>query len=132
MDQVQVEIVKTKLLESLLVGSLNILGAVSVVPKLASNEELLALDDGRDDFLESLSNFLLVLVDFGEIQVTVATLDGDLDSVGNLSGLESQVPRPIWGILLPSLRVRVLFSDIIARFALRCEWFVGVVCMYER
>lgn len=76
---VQVKVIDTELLEGQVQILLDILRIVMVVPQLRGDEELLSLDDGRDDLLQSSTNFLLVAVDQSTIDVPVAIADGVLD-----------------------------------------------------
>ena len=46
---------------------------------LRGDVELLTLDDGGDDFLEGCTDFVLVLVDQGSIDVSVSIANGVLD-----------------------------------------------------
>lgn len=86
-DEVEVEVVEAELGERVVEGSLDEGGLVGIVPELGCDEELVALDDGGDDLLERGADLVLVLVDLGQVQVTVASLDGNLDGVLDLSGL---------------------------------------------
>jgi hypothetical protein len=52
---------------------------VGAVPEFGGNEELVASDDGWDDFFERAAYFVLVAVDPGEVEVAVPIADGYLD-----------------------------------------------------
>lgn len=64
------------------------------VPELRCDEDILALE-ARDlatkSLLEGLCNLLLVAIDLGEIQMTVANLEGLKNGSANLTGLS--LPR---------------------------------------
>jgi hypothetical protein len=50
-----------------------------VVPELGGDEELLALDNGRDDLFERGADLVLVLVDERAVYVAVPVADSVLD-----------------------------------------------------
>lgn len=56
------------------------------VPELASNEEIFTLDYARNDFLQSCADFVLVLVDHSEIEMTITIPDGIFYGVLDLLG----------------------------------------------
>lgn len=74
---VEIKVLEAELFESLVKGFLDLFGFVGVVPELRSDEELLALHNGGDDFLQGTANFVLILVDAGKIEVPIAVADGD-------------------------------------------------------
>lgn len=76
---VKIKIIDAKLGESLIKLLLYLVGLMSVVPELGGDEELLALDNRRNDFLQSTANLILILVDHREVEVTVSTADSDFD-----------------------------------------------------
>jgi hypothetical protein len=55
-DQVQVEVLDAELLARGVVGLLDEVRLVRIVPQLRREEELLALDDRGDDLLEALAD----------------------------------------------------------------------------
>lgn len=70
---------------------------MAVVPQFASNEDIFTFQAG--DFckglLDSLSDFDLVLVDLGEIKMSIANLEGLINALTNdtRSGLPSAVTQ---------------------------------------
>lgn len=76
---VEVEIISSDLLKRLVESFLNLCSLVRVVPELGGDEELLALDDGRDDLLQGAADLILILVDAGKIEMPVAIADSDLN-----------------------------------------------------
>ena len=67
MDQVQVKVVETQLLQRLVERLFNTFRLVGIVPQLVGNKEVLALDHVRDKILERLCDGLVVLVDDSEV-----------------------------------------------------------------
>ena len=59
-----------------------------MVPELGGDEDVLALEawDLGEGLLDSLGDLLLVLVDLGEIEVLVASLEGLVDTSADLTG----------------------------------------------
>lgn len=87
-DQVEVEVVKLQLGEGVVERLLDMLRAVGVVPQLGGDEKVLSLETKvLQALVETLSDLLLVLVDLGQIKVTVSGLQGLVDADGNLTGL---------------------------------------------
>ena len=76
---VEIKIVETKLLKGLVELSLDEVRLVRRVPELGGDEELLAGDDGGDDFFECPTDLVLVLIYPGEVEVAITIPDGDLD-----------------------------------------------------
>jgi len=76
---VKIKIIDAKLGESLIELLLYLVGLMSVVPELGGDEELLALDNRRNDFLQSTADLILILVDHREVEVTVSIADSDFD-----------------------------------------------------
>lgn len=76
---VKIKIIDAKLGESLIKLLLYLVGLMSVVPELGGDEELLALDNRRNDFLQSTADLILILVDHREVEVTVSIADSDFD-----------------------------------------------------
>lgn len=83
---VEIEVLETELLEGLVELSLDAVRLVRGVPELGGDEELLAGDDGRDDFLECTPDLVLVLVYPGQVEVSITIPDGDLDLDSGVSG----------------------------------------------
>lgn len=83
-----VKVVELKLLEGLVESSLDVLGLVVVVPQLGSDPDVLTLEAGDlgEGLLDTLGDLGLVLVDLGEIEVTVAGLEGLVDTDGDFAG----------------------------------------------
>ena len=73
-DQVQVQVVEPEVPERLLAGRLDV--AVPVVPQLGGDPELLTPDPAAHDLPEAPADELLVSVDGGAIEVTVADRGG--------------------------------------------------------
>lgn len=87
-DEVEVKVVELELSEGVIEGLLNVLGAMGVVPQLGGDEEVLALETELFDALvQTLGDLLLVLVDLGQIEVAVASLESLVDANGDLTGL---------------------------------------------
>ena len=59
---VEIKVLETELLEGLIELSLDEVRLVRRVPELGGDEEFLAGDDGRDDFLECTTDLVLVFV----------------------------------------------------------------------
>lgn len=55
------------------------------VPELGRDEELLALDDARDDLLQRRADLVLVLVHGREVKVAVAVLNSVLNLLNSTS-----------------------------------------------
>ena len=76
MDEEQVNVVQTQVVERVLERPLDLLGLVEVVPDLCANEDVLTLD--ARVLLEEVANggtdLVLVLVEPGTIKVSVAGL----------------------------------------------------------
>ena len=49
------------------------------IPDFGSDEEVLAVDNRGDDLFQGSANLVLVLVDHGEIEVTISVADSDFD-----------------------------------------------------
>ena len=83
---IEVKVIETQLLESLVELSLDSVGLVRGVPELGCDEELFTGDDGRDDFLEGTTDLFLILINAGEVEVTVTISDSDLDLGSGIRG----------------------------------------------
>lgn len=97
-NKVQVQVFELKLSKASIERSLNDLRAVLAVPQLRGNKQVLTLEAGNIlvGTLDSIGNLTLVLVDSSQIQVTVAGLQGLVNSLadlarGRLPGAESQL-----------------------------------------
>lgn len=89
-DKVEVQVVEAELSQAVVESRWHILRAVLRVPELGCDEDILALEArhlAAKSLLESLCDFLLVAVDLGKIQVTVASLEGLEDGGTDLAGL---------------------------------------------
>ena len=62
---VKIKVAKTKLPEGLIERRLDKVRLVERVPEFGGDKELLAGDDGRDDFLEYAANPVLILICLG-------------------------------------------------------------------
>ena len=73
-NQVQVDVLQVQLLQGISQGSLRVL--VSRPPQLGRHKDVLSLDGARlEDFLESSTYLLLVLIDGGLVDGSVAVLE---------------------------------------------------------
>lgn len=72
-----IKVLQLQLGESLVESTLNLLRTVTVVPQLGGDEDVLALQAGNllVSLLDALRNLLLVLVDLGQVEVTIASLE---------------------------------------------------------
>lgn len=87
-DEVQVEVVELELGEGVVQGLLDDLGAVGVVPQLGGDEEILSLETKvLETLVKTLGDLLLVLVDLGQIEMTVSRFQGLVDADRDLTGL---------------------------------------------
>jgi len=105
MNEIKVEVVETKLSKTVVKGSRHIFGPMLRVPQLGCDEHILALE-ARNTAMECLrqraSNLLLVAVDFGEVEVAVAGLQGFEHSSLNLTRLGLPGPKPQLAVQLQS------------------------------
>lgn len=88
MDEVEIKVLKTELLQAVVQSSLNLLRIVLRVPELGSDEDILSLEarDLSKGLLQGLGDLRLVSVDLGEIQVSVSNLEGLVDTLTDLTG----------------------------------------------
>ncbi len=86
-DEVEVEVFKAELGKGVVEGGRHILGLVAVVPQLGGDEDVLTLQARHlsKGTLEALANLLLVLVDLGQIEMTVSGLEGLVDASADLT-----------------------------------------------
>ena len=130
---VEVEIFESELFQGLVQSLLDFGGLMRVVPEFRSDEQLFALDDRGDNLLQGASDLVLILVHSGKVKMPVPMANGDLNlmvcvgpwlieriggdrtAFSTSWGLESQVPRPIWGNGLPLDRVMIFPKDIVDR-----------------
>ena len=86
-DEEQVHVVETELLEGALERPGDILGTVQVVPHLGADEDVLALDGGvlLEEVVEGITDLALVEVEPGTVEVTVAGLQGTHDGLVGLA-----------------------------------------------
>ena len=128
---VEVQILESELFQGLVQSLLDFGGLMRVVPEFRSDEQFLALDDRRDNLLQRTPNLILILVHSRKIKMPVSMADSDFNlfSVSSCSplpwrrrtafstswGLESQVPRPIWGSGAPLDKVRIFPKDMVDR-----------------
>lgn len=73
------EVIRSDLTKGLIELLLNLIRPVGRVPQLRCNEEILPLDDGRNDFLERCTDLVLVLVDHRKVEMAVSILDSDFN-----------------------------------------------------
>lgn len=76
---VQIKIGRSELFKSFIELFHDLLGLMGRVPKLRRHEKLFALDDTRNDFLQSRTNFILILVDHGKIKMAISIPNGVFD-----------------------------------------------------
>ena len=76
MDQVQVDVFKLELLQAPAECALDVLALI--LPEFGGDKDFLSLDTGLEGLLESLSDGLLILIDAGGVDVTVAMGDNSL------------------------------------------------------
>ena len=83
MNQVQVNVVKTKISQSLLAGHLDVLRAMESVPKFGHDEEVLSANNALVNGLaDSLAHFDLVTVVACTIEQSVSKFNSVVDDVG--------------------------------------------------
>lgn len=101
MDEVEVEVVEAELSQAVVESCRYVLWTVLRVPELGCDEDVLTLE-ARDlttkGLLEGFRNLLLVAIDLGEIQMTVANLEGLKNGSANLArlslpGTKAQLPE---------------------------------------
>lgn len=76
---VKIEKIKAKQSEGLVELLLYQMRLMSIVPELGRDEELLALDDGRNYFLQSTANLFLVLINHRKVEMTISVANSDFD-----------------------------------------------------
>lgn len=88
MNQVEIQIVKSQELQSLLTSRLHIFRLMEGVPQFADNKDILpfavSLVKGS---LETSAHFALIAIDKCTVNVTIANLQSMLNSSGNLARL---------------------------------------------
>ena len=82
-DQVQVDVVKLQLLQAPAECALDVLALI--LPEFGGDKHFLSLDTGLEGLLESLTDGLLILIDAGGVDVTVAV--GDNGLIDDLNGV---------------------------------------------
>lgn len=87
MDQEEVDVVKLQALERVINGPEDVLVAVQVVPHLGADEDILALDGGvlLEEVADTVTHLILVQVEPGTVQVTVACPQGTHDRIVGLA-----------------------------------------------
>jgi hypothetical protein len=123
-----VDVLKAKLLKGVIEGTRNLLRAVLVVPELSSDEDVFALQaiDLTESLLDSLTDFTLVLVDLGKIEMTVTGLESLVDTVADLAG--GSLPCAITD--LGDLEARVESDSSTERHDCGCFEYVVVVVVW--
>ena len=113
MDHPKIKVLKAESLEAL-VSSLSNAGLV-VVPELGHDVEVLALNASLDAVIDSASNFLLVLVYFGAVNVAVSVFqDGLLDNLVNVGVVEEGAEADSWDFsAVVALELGDLGSDFV-------------------
>jgi hypothetical protein len=79
---VEIQILQTKERERLVELFLNQLWLMRCIPEFGGDEKFLALDDRRDNFLQSGTDFVLVLIAHREIEMSITVSDGMLNLFG--------------------------------------------------
>ena len=84
-----IEVFKLELGQSVLESRENLIGSVGSVPQLGGDEDVLTLQswDIIKGLLDALSDFLLVAVDLGKIEVAVSRLKSFIDGLADLTRL---------------------------------------------
>lgn len=82
-----VKVVEATLGKAVVESLLDNVGVVLAVPELGGDEDILTLNvELLEGALDTNGDFLLVLVDGSQIQVTVTGLQGLVDGLANLTG----------------------------------------------
>lgn len=84
-----VQVVQLKLRQTLVQGLLDVVGVVLGIPQLGGDEDILALQP-RDILVgafDTRGNLSLILVDGGQVEMTVAGLESLVNSLTNLTGI---------------------------------------------
>jgi hypothetical protein len=85
-DEVQVEVVDLEELQRFLDGTADVFWVVKDVPQLRRDEQILALDDALGYFCcDCVADLVLVSVNKGAVDVTIAGVDGVLDGLLDLT-----------------------------------------------
>ena len=85
MNQIEVEVIETQILKSLLASWLDVLLLVECVPQLGSNEELFSLNDAFiNSLLDSCTSLLLIAIIASLINQFIAVLDGCVHTISSL------------------------------------------------
>lgn len=86
-DQEQINVIQLELLQGVVDGPSDILWCVEVLPHLGSDEELLALDLWvfAQELLDAGSDLILIQVEPGAVEVTIAGLESGDDGAVCLS-----------------------------------------------
>jgi len=90
---VKIEKIKTKLSKGLIELLLYHVWLMGIVPELGRDEELLALDNGRNYFLQSTTDLFLVLVNHRKVEMTISVANSDFD-------LECMMSNGRWVVLI--------------------------------
>ena len=129
-----VQVVQLQLRQTLVQGLLDVVGVVLGIPQLGGDEDILALQP-RDILVGAFDpsgNLSLILVDGGQVEMTVAGLESLVNSLTNLTGIRlpsakaqlavvrvsyTRVPwegsSGTYGNWAPELRVIFLLSDML-------------------
>ena len=76
MDQVEIKVIELKLIERLLKCLRDLFPLMAVAPEFTGDEEILSLHHARNDLLERCTDFRVITVNAGEIQMTVTDVHG--------------------------------------------------------
>ena len=76
---VKIEKIKAKLSEGLVELLLYHVWLMSIVPELGRDEEFLALDNGRNYFLQSTTDLFLVFVNHRKVEMAISVANSDFD-----------------------------------------------------
>lgn len=86
MDQVEVQVSNLQSLQRFFQSGFHVLRVVECVPELAGDEQILAFHDSSLDLgVNRVADFVLVPVDEGTVDVSVADVNGIFDSLLDLS-----------------------------------------------
>lgn len=89
MHEEEIDIVELEVAQGVLKGPLDILGLVKMIPDLSGDEDIFTLDVLvlLQEIVEGEANLVLIAVEPGAIQMSVANLQGSLDGIVSLTRL---------------------------------------------
>lgn len=108
MDQVQIQVVRLQSFQTLLHGCFDRSWLVECIPEFRCNEEISTLDRAIIDLgAYSIAYFILVAIDIGTVDVTIATVDGILHSLLNFADFRLIVEERYLSLVRKSLSVNI-------------------------